>query len=429
MSCALQVSYTKPQQRIFWESAKRFRIIAKGRRFGLTRGFANYAVENLLDGKNILWVDTINANIQRYFERYFMPVLKQLPSEIWKWSKQDKKLTFSNGAFLDMRSADRPENIEGFAYDIALLNEAGIILKNAYLWENAIRPMLLDNPNSIAIIGGVPKGKNKFYELVQKALKGGEWEFLQYSSFDNPLIDKNEILGLIDEMGGENSPVVKQEIYGEFVDNATNLILSISELEHAFNKPNLEADINAVEVWACDIARFGDDFSVLAKRSGNNVYSFAKFSGLATTQTAEKIFSEYIRSEKKPQRIFIDSTGVGAGVFDILHDKGLPVSEAMMSAKAINEIYVNKRAEMYFNLKEKMPFLKIANEQNLITEAMASEYFYNAKNQIQIESKDEIKRKIGRSPDSLDSLAMLFYEPVLSENLQRRDDDWSGYGW
>ncbi|MBR4140552.1 MAG: hypothetical protein IKR42_02095, partial [Campylobacter sp.] len=358
MRRALQVSYTKPQERIFWESAKRFRIIAKGRRFGLTRGFANYAVENLLDGKNILWVDTINANIQRYFERYFMPVLKQLPSEIWKWSKQDKKLTFSNGAFLDMRSADRPENIEGFAYDIALLNEAGIILKNAYLWENAIRPMLLDNPNSIAIIGGVPKGKNKFYELVQKALKGGEWEFLQYSSFDNPLIDKNEILGLIDEMGGENSPVVKQEIYGEFVDNATNLILSISELERAFNKPNLEADINAVEVWACDIARFGDDFSVLAKRSGNNVYSFAKFSGLATTQTAEKIFSEYIRSEKKPQRIFIDSTGVGAGVFDILSDKGLPVSEAMMSAKAINEIYVNKRAEMYFNLKEKMPFLK-----------------------------------------------------------------------
>lgn len=429
MRRALQVSYTKPQERIFWESAKRFRIIAKGRRFGLTRGFANYAVENLLDGKNILWVDTINANIQRYFERYFMPVLKQLPSEIWKWNKQDKKLTFSNGAFLDMRSADRPENIEGFAYDIALLNEAGIILKNAYLWENAIRPMLLDNPNSIAIIGGVPKGKNKFYELVQKALKGGEWEFLQYSSFDNPLIDKNEILGLIDEMGGENSPVVKQEIYGEFVDNATNLILSISELEHAFNKPNLEADINAVEVWACDIARFGDDFSVLAKRSGNNVYSFAKFSGLATTQTAEKIFSEYIRSEKKPQRIFIDSTGVGAGVFDILSDKGLPVSEAMMSAKAINENYANKRAEMYFSLKEKMPFLKIANEPNLITEAMASEYFYNAKNQIQIESKDEIKRKIGRSPDNLDSLAMLFYEPVLSENLQRRDDDWSGYGW
>ena len=429
MSCALQVSYTKPQERIFWESAKRFRIIAKGRRFGLTRGFANYAVENLLDGKNILWVDTINANIQRYVERYFRPVLKQLPSEIWKWSKQDKKLTFSNGAFLDMRSADRPENIEGFAYDIALLNEAGIILKNAYLWENAIRPMLLDNPNSIAIIGGVPKGKNKFYELVQKALKGGEWEFLQYSSFDNPLIDKNEILGLIDEMGGENSPVVKQEIYGEFVDSATNTLLSISELENAFNKPSFENDLNASEVWACDIARFGDDFSVLAKRNGNFVYSFTKFSNLSLTQTSDKIFGEFLKSEKKPERIFIDTTGVGAGVFDILRDKNLPVSEAIMSAKAENESYANKRAEMYFTLKNKLRLLKIVNEPNLLIEAMASEYFYNSKNQFQIESKDEIKRKIGRSPDMLDSLAMLFYEPVFSREMSQNESDWSGGGW
>ena len=426
---SLQVSYTKPQTKIFFECDKRFRVICKGRRFGFTRGCANFCVEMLLENKSILWVDTINANIQRYFERYFMPVLKQLPSEIWAWSKQDKKLTFSNGAFLDMRSADRPENIEGFGYDIAVLNEAGIILKDQYLWENAISPMLLDNPNSIAIIGGVPKGKNKFYHLAQNGIKGvKEWEFLQFSSFDNPLLDKDEIYRLIDELGGENSAVVKQEIFGEFVDNASNLLLSISELESAFNKPNLENE-NAVEVWAVDIARYGDDFSVLAKRNGDNVYAFSKFGGISTTQTAEKIFGEYLRSKIKPKRIFIDTTGVGAGVFDILSEKNLPVSEAIMSAKAIDEAYANKRAEMYFELKNKLRSLKIANEPNLIIEAMASEYFYNSKNQFQIESKDEIKRKIGHSPDMLDALAMLFYEPVLSDKLENFDNDFSGGGW
>ena len=45
---------------------------------------------------------------------------------------------------LDFRSADKPENIEGFGYALIILNEAGIILKNRRLWEETIRPMAMD---------------------------------------------------------------------------------------------------------------------------------------------------------------------------------------------------------------------------------------------------------------------------------------------
>ena len=165
----LNITYTKAQKRVFFESNARFKTIAKGRRLGFTRGCANYLIECLLDDsfkiKKALWVDTITRNIQNYFDIYFMPLLKQIDSNFYKWSKQDKKLSLSNGNLLHMVGADRPENIEGLGYDLIILNEAGIILKNPKLWDNSISPMLLDNPNSRAIIGGVPKGKNKFFDL------------------------------------------------------------------------------------------------------------------------------------------------------------------------------------------------------------------------------------------------------------------------
>ncbi|WP_223147418.1 hypothetical protein, partial [Campylobacter novaezeelandiae] len=112
---------------------------------------------------------TIQANLQKYYVLYFISELKKLPKEFYSWSVQDKKLII-NKAVLHMRSAERSENIEGFGYDHVILNEAGIILKGSkgeYLWYNAIRPMILDNPKSRAIIGGVPKGKNLFYELYK----------------------------------------------------------------------------------------------------------------------------------------------------------------------------------------------------------------------------------------------------------------------
>lgn len=425
----LSTRYTKAQKKIFFETDSRFVVVAKGRRFGFTRGAAQFAIECLVDGLKVLWVDTTQSNLQRYYERYFLPVLKGLHNSLWRFSVQDKKITFAKSGYIDLRSAERPENLEGFGYDIVILNEAGIILKNAYLWDNAISPMLLDNHKSRAIFGGVPKGKNKFYELAQKGIKKDKnWEFLQFSSFDNPLIKAEEINNLISDLGGDESPVVKQEIFGEFVDNTSNTLIEISELEKCFVR-EIADDKNAIEVWSVDVARYGDDKSVIAKRKGLNVYEFCDFMGLSTTELADKIYTHFSLSDNKPGHIFIDTTGVGAGVYDILRDKGLPVYEAIMSKSPIDTAkFKNKRAEMYFNLKEKIPLLRIAKNQRLITEAFGTEYFINDKGQFMIESKDEIKKKISVSPDYLDSLAMLFYEKITPK-FGDTYLDWSGNGW
>lgn len=427
----LSLSYTPQQKAVFFENQKRFTTIEKGRRFGFTKGMANACIEWLMEGKKILWVDTINANLKRYYERYFRPELKKLPNEMYNFNSQDKQLNL-NGSWLDFRSAERPENIEGFGYDIVILNEAGIILKDPYLWDNAIAPMLLDNPNSRAFIGGVPKGKNKFYELAQKGMRsGGDWINFQFSSYDNPLLDKNEIDRLVAELGGVGSDVVRQEIYGEFLDTLTNNLFTLSMIENSFNT-SYEYDSFSECVWGLDVARDGDDESVLCVREGYRIKSFEAFRLKSTSELARAIYARYENAQIKPDVIFIDTIGIGAGVYDTLCDLNLKsvVREAKASFKASDERqYANKRAEMFFTLKNKFHLLSMPPNEKIKKQLTMIEFAYDNKGRYIIIPKETIKKNYGISPDHADALALTFFDLLGNKISQNRWDDEQNFGW
>lgn len=229
----------------------RFKILHKGRRWGFTQGAIHYALACMMGKikkpngepyRRILWGDTVNNNIDRYVERYALPVLRQLPRHVWAWRKVQKELRINTEdgewATMDFRSADRPENWEGFGYDLIILNEAGIILKNVYLYENALLPMIMDYQSPM-IVGGTPKGKKDkkrkrdygkeysvFYELAQRGLErlpdgqpnpnyNPRYKTYIYTSYDNDLLEPEEIDALAAELP---SVVREQEIYGKFID-------------------------------------------------------------------------------------------------------------------------------------------------------------------------------------------------------------------
>mgnify|MGYP000380307693 CR=1 FL=1 len=259
-----KINYHTAQREIFFAEKVRFKVISKGRRFGLTKGMMNYVIDRALNnkGEKILWIDTTYANIQRYIQRYGMPLLKTLPSDMWSWNRTNNEINILSKqlAVIDFRSADRPENIEGFGYNLVIINEAGIVLKNENLWLESIRPMMLDY-KADAIIGGTPKGKkvkgkeHLFYKLAKKCepplnlplgkgetfanmelLRNAEqselfpeateintnWKYYNYSSYDNTMLEKAEV----DEYVSEVSPALRdQEIYGLFVDMNTDRII------------------------------------------------------------------------------------------------------------------------------------------------------------------------------------------------------------
>lgn len=226
----LNLVYTEHQQDFLFnhKPTAKFIIVPCGRRWGKTKGAANGAIEFMLEGKKILWGDTISSNIDRYVERYFKPDLKasNIP---YTWSSQKKLMAIeSTNGYIDFRSADRPENWEGFGYDIIILNEAGIILKNDYLYTNAVLPMLMDNSGSKLFAIGTPKGKkvkedkeHRYFSLYKRAISGDPlFDLFQYSSYDNPFLKDEDIKELEDEMRRMNPQMVEQEINAQFVDGA-----------------------------------------------------------------------------------------------------------------------------------------------------------------------------------------------------------------
>lgn len=243
MAVDIDLTFTRVQKEIFFQNTEvSFKVIPKGRRFGVTQGAAHAYIRWALEGINpMLWVDTINGNIERYYERYFHPALKQLPKDKWNWNQQKKILKIYN-SLIDFRSADAPESIEGFGYKKIFLNEAGIILKDEYLYGNAIVPMMMDYADSQLIAAGVPKGKykkdgkkHKFFELWEKVLAGekGYWG-KQYSSYDNPLLTSERIQQIFDEISPAESD---QEIFAKFTESE-----GINPFAHQFRKEKHESE-------------------------------------------------------------------------------------------------------------------------------------------------------------------------------------------
>lgn len=197
-------------------------IVTKGRRYGATRCALQACAEWTLEGKTILWGDTVAGNIDRYVDRYLIPIFKvnNIP---YHYHRQNKQFEAGSG-YIDFRSADRSENWEGFGYDKIILNEAGIILKGErgrYLYENAVRPMLMDSEKSQLIAVGVPKGimykgtQTLFYELSK------QYKHLEYSTYDTPFIPVSAIDEFVTTMP---SSIVQQEIYGKFIDLAGSIV-------------------------------------------------------------------------------------------------------------------------------------------------------------------------------------------------------------
>lgn len=360
------------QQTIF-DTKSRYVIVPKGRRFGLTRGTANNYIRMALarDFTRGLWVDTVNANIERYVERYFIPALKKLPEKMWNWQKQQKILTILD-AYIDFRSVDNPENIEGFDYDYAFLNEAGIILKNEYLFENAIQPMLWDEKCRI-IVGGTPKGKGLFYNLYQRGLDPEQPNFrsFTFTSFDNPYVPVDIIR---EDMKSMPQRVIDQEIYANFLDDSGVVFRGVKEVA-TLDPMNIERNRpidRHIYVIGCDLAKV-QDFTVLTvyDRRTNEQVCQMRFNQLEWPFQKEKI--KMLSDRYNHALIILDSTGVGEPIYDDLSRAGVPVE----GIRFTNEIKKNLIEKLATWIEQKQ--CRMLNLEETINELNSFTYDYSEK--------------------------------------------------
>ena len=322
--------YHSNQNEIFYGSNAKTKIVPKGRRFGLTQGYSTFTIENLLAGvKSALWVDTVQGNIESYFERYFVPQLKVIPQRYWSWNKQRKQLHIL-GNYCDFRSAERPDLLEGFGYHLILLNEAGIILRDRYLWENAIKPMTLDHDPDV-IIGGTPKGGGLFEEMAANAaerMAAGDPRFWTktYTSYDNPFIKSEQI----DLMASEIPELVReQEIYGKFNADKGSVFRRLKEAIDDSLKALPHCAVGRKYYMGVDLAKHVDwTVIVVLDDLGKMVY-FNRFHKL-DWEYQQRVIIEAAALFRA--RVLIDSTGIGDPIFDALKSKGLTLEGYKISS-------------------------------------------------------------------------------------------------
>ena len=427
----------------------RVRVLSKGRRLGYTHSAINYTLEEVIRAHGeerrlkILWVDTINANIERYVQRYLMPLVKIFPQQAWHWAKQEKLFQFT-GSLVDFRSAESPENIEGFGYDIVILNEAGIILEDRYLWENAIMPTTVDNPNCVIIVGGTPKGRNLFAEMHEKAASGTlpgrkAWTLSTFYNLKEPpyngFLSREGIQNLLDEYGG-NETLIRQEVFGEFVEGTEYYLFRFSQIQDAKSRTSIVEKQEVV--WGVDVGAHGSDPSVLTIRRGWDASETHLRHEGDHDKLAKWLFELWDAEYSKPDHVVIEYNPPGWQLYNKLANRpeseGGPMRNLVKgdtaSKNVRNKKFFNMRYQMYADLADNLKFMRISDDALLTEELAKKKYEMTGEDSKRLPKKEKEKSELRRSPDRSDSLALTFYKwnyagAGRSEEYDDVDDDFS----
>lgn len=242
----------------------------------------------------------------------------------------------------------------------------------------------------------------------------------------SPRIDINEARRMIEKYG-RDSYIVRVNILGEFPLQQANKLIGPEQVAAAMSRHvSLDLYGHRAKVLGVDCARFGDDASIILPRQGRAVWRPREFRGLRTNELGDQVLRYVDEWSKKKDdagrlipvtKVFIDEGGLGAGVVDHCVARGYAkvVEGVNFGAKAIeSERFENRRAEMYWKASEALKGAgeALPNLPMLAEELQAPTYWFDKKQRICLESKDDIKARLGRSPDYADAYVLTHAAPV-----------------
>jgi phage terminase large subunit len=394
---------TNPVLNDFWRTRSRYKVLWGGRASSKSYAAAIHLMMSSREVKlNILCLRQLQNSIRQSvytlikdlvytygFQKEFQFTLSEI-----RHHKTGSVFKFMGIS----RNVDEIKSSEGV--DICWIEEAHALTKEQ--WE-IIDPTIRKEHSEIIIVFN-PQNRNDFVfqTFVEKPQKNSIVHKINYDQ--NPFLS-DTILKVIEAAREENYEDFEFLYLGKPHEGDDRALFAYSDIESAMDG---------------DVARYGRDKSVVSKRKGFKIYDLKEYQGYSTTELSTRVDNEY---RTRPfDGVAVDTIGVGAGVFDKLKSMGVRgLIEANVSMRAEEEkVYQNKRAEMYFSLKE---FVsrggKLPNDKELREELLAITYFYNpTSGKIQLISKDDIKETLGRSPDKSDSVALHFFQKVRPNSMR-----------
>ncbi|MBJ6360859.1 AAA family ATPase [Paenibacillus sp. GCM10012307] len=370
--------------------------------------------------------DVLWAEVAKWLET-------SMVKNLLKWTKTKVYMVgHEKRWFATARTATKPENMQGFHEDYMLfiVDEASGVADPIM---EAIMGTLTGDENKLLMCGNPTRTSGVFYDSHNR--DRSRFRTHKVDSRTSKRTSKDNIQMLIDKYGAE-SDVVRVRVYGEFPKAEADAFIAL-EIAELAAEANIAPAGDTLHLGV-DVARFGDDETVIAPRVGMKVFKLKCYNKQDTMVTAGWVIAlarDMLRkhSSLRNVEIKVDDSGVGGGVTDRLNEvireerlKGwrvTPINNGSKPTRKEEEHYENRGTETWADLRDLLQesfskhiqgqpvSLELPDDERLVTQLTQRKYRMTSKGKLALERKEDMKKRGLDSPDRADAVVLAFAQP------------------
>ncbi|WP_243358529.1 terminase large subunit domain-containing protein [Fundidesulfovibrio terrae] len=385
---------------------RRFSVLVCHRRFGKTVLCVNalidaahrdgppdqrlaYVAPTLTQAKRVAW---------DYLKRYALGI----PGS--KASENELRIDFENGSRISLHGADNPDSLRGLYLDGAVLDEYADFRPEAY--ATVIRPALSDR-RGFAIFIGTPRGHNHFFDLYQAALRNPGWFAARFPASATRLLPEDELDSARSQM---TDAQFRQEYECDFDVTGEDTLIPLALVLDSLDRQVGYRDAPAVMGLDVGMSLGGDPSAIVVRQGGRVVHAeeFRLDDTLVVAGRARECFHDF-----RPEAVYVDAVGWGAGVAHTLSGWGLPVTAVNVAeSSSSSERFNRRRDELWWKAREFFASRVVCLDEaaplvrKLAAELSSPRFAYLPSGRIKVEGKDELKRRGVSSPNLADAFVL-----------------------
>ena len=362
--------------------------------------------------------DTLWPEVKKWWQGTILDEQEKYISYQWEKSK------FYHSQYPDTwvaryRTSNNPQNMAGAHGEhlLYIVDEASAVGDDVF---EVIEGALTDG-GQLLITGNPTRSSGEFYRAFNE--HSDLYETYHINAEDSGRVRDSWVKKQYRKWG-KDSDIVRVRVRGEFPRGTSDAFIQLDLINDAITR---ELEASGKISIGVDVARFGDDSTVIATRQGPKMHLLDKYNRRDTQEVSGLVIQavkdgmdEYGTNEAS---VKVDETGVGGGVLDAVRNNmpnSLKERVDMVGVKfnqnpteGNKDDYNSAIDEMFGELRDRAESgaLDLINNDNLVNHIAGRKYSITASGKIKVESKKDFKKRVGESPDEGDAVMLAYYEP------------------
>lgn len=315
--------------------------------------------------------------------------------------------------FVSFRTAraDSPEALAGIhaSHVLAIVDEASGVPDIVFEFAEGT----MSSAGSIFILIGNPTRPKGYFHKTHNELSDGWWT-KKVASFDSSRVTQ-DFVDNIAKTYGVDSNVYRYKVLGEFPESLSDTVIPKELIDSAIDR-DVEPLHEPKYVWGVDPGRGGDPTG-FCSRSENHIDDLEEWHDADLMRVVGRVHNKWNETpvRERPESIYVDSIGLGAGVADRLRELGLPAVDVNVAeSPAMKERYTRLRAELWYSVRDWFEMRSVLLPTSLpLIRKLASELgepeaLFSSTGKADVESKSQMKARGVSSPNLADALCLTF---------------------